>query len=184
MKRLFLASAAALALACGGPSVTVNRDSAVPMPKTPTWSWGRRDTISQYELDPLAESAELHNMVQAAIEQNLAKRGWTKVDQPANAQVIVTYHVGVKRSKELQTTSTGYSAGWYGGYGWGYYGAPTYMSSTTYEVNYNEGALLVVLRAAPSYQVAWEGLYKKELQKMHAAQKDVQAAVDYLLTDL
>ncbi|HTR76956.1 MAG TPA: DUF4136 domain-containing protein [Gemmatimonadaceae bacterium] len=184
MKRLFPVLTAALAFACGGPSITVNRNSDVPVPKNPTWAWGRRDTVSKYELDPLAESPEVHNMVQVAIEQNLAKRGWTKVDQPANAQIIVTYHIGVRRSVEYQTTTTGVSGGWYGGYGWGYYGAPTYMSSTTTPVNYNEGALLVVLRVAPSYQVAWDGLYKKELQKMHPAQKDVQAAVDYLLNDL
>lgn len=165
------AAVSALALAtaaCGGPNITRDRDPSVPLPVSATWAWGTRDTVSRYELDPAAQNPILHQRVQAAVEAEMQARGFTKVDLPGQANLVVTYHIGIKRDTELQTTSTGVSmyggyGGWYGGYGWGMYGAPTYGTSTTREVEYKSGGLLIYIRNAADGRVAWRGLLTTDI---------------------
>jgi len=181
--RQLTALAALLAVACGGPEIITKRGS-VPLPKQPTWAWGARDTVSRYELDPVAQNPELHQRVVQAIDSTFRREGWKRVDDPSQAQVIVTYHIGIKRTTQLQTTSTS-SGGYYGGYRWGYYGAPTFVTSTTQEVEYNEGALMVVVRDRATGKVAWEGVYKKRIEDtIKVTPENIQRGVDQLLAEL
>lgn len=174
------------AAACG-PDITTNRDSSVPFPKQPSWAWGARDTISHYELDPAAQNPLLHQHVQAAIENTLQREGWKLVNDPSQANVLVTYHIGIKRETVLQTTVTtsGAPSPYWGGYGWGYYGAPSFSTSTTTPYDYKQGGLLVIVRDRESGKVAWQGLFKKEVtETARVSQENVQRAVDDLLRDL
>jgi hypothetical protein len=186
--RQLTALTAVLLVACGGPDITVRRDSKVPLPKPATWAWGVRDTVSHYELDPVAQNSTLHSKIRQSIETSLASKGWKDVDDAAQAQVIVTYHVGIKRTTELVgTTSTmgGYGGGWWGGYGWGVYGAPTYSSTNIRPVDYTTGGLLVIVRDRGTGDIAWEGLYKKEVTSLERVRlENVPTAVDELLADL
>jgi len=184
--RQLTALTAVLAVACGGPDITVRRDANLPVPKAASWVWGTRDTVSQYELDPVAQNSMLHSKVKQSIESNLAAKGWKQVNDPSQAQVIVTYHIGIKRTTELQgTTSTMGGGGWYGGYGWGVYGAPTYSSTNIRPVDYTTGGLLVLIRDQKSGNLAWEGLYKKEVTSVDRVRlENVPKAVDELLADL
>jgi hypothetical protein len=172
--------------ACG-PDIMTQRDSSVPMPAQPTWAWGVRDTVSHYELDPAAQNPMLHQHVQTAIENTLQRDGWKKVDDPSQAAVLVTYHIGIKREAGYVTTTTtsGAPSPYWGGYGWGYYGAPSFSTSTTTPYEYTEGGLLVFVRDRASGKVAWQGLFKKEVtQTARVAPENVQRAVDDLLRDL
>jgi len=181
--RQLTALAALLAVACGGPEIITKRGS-VPLPKQPTWAWGARDTVSRYELDPVAQNPVLHQRVVQAIDSTFRREGWKRVDDPSQAQVIVTYHIGIKRTTQLQTTSTS-SGSYYGGYRWGYYGAPTFVTSTTQEVEYNEGALMVVVRDRATGKVAWEGVYKKRIEDtIKVTPENIQRGVDQLLAEL
>ena len=185
MIRQLTALTAVLAVACGGPDITVRRDSNVPIPKPATWAWGARDTVSHYELDPVAQNGMLHQKVRESIESSLTSKGWKKADDPSQAQVIVTYHVGIKRTTEMQGTTTSTGGGWWGGYGWGVYGAPTYSSTTMRPVDYTTGGLLVIVRDRGTGNVAWEGLYKKEVTNTERVRlENVPKAVDELLADL
>ena len=185
MIRQLTALTAVLAVACGGPDITVRRDSNIPMPKPATWAWGVRDTVSQYELDPVAQNSMLHSRVKQSIEKTLAAKGWNQVNDQSQAQLIVTYHIGLKRSVEMQGTTTSMGGGWWGGYGWGVYGAPTYSSTNIRPVEYNTGGLLVLVRDRASGNLAWEGLYKKEVQNTDRVNvENLQKAVDELLADL
>ena len=185
MLRQFTALTAVLLVACGGPDITVRRDSKTPLPKPATWAWGARDTVSHYELDPVAQNGSLHARVRQSIESNLAGKGWKQIDDPSQAQVIVTYHIGIKRTTELQGTTTSMGGGWWGGYGWGVYGAPTYSSTNIRPVDYTTGGLLVILRDRGTGNIAWEGLYKKEVTSMDRINVDnVPKAVNELLADL
>lgn len=174
------------AAACG-PDIMTQRDSSVPFPRQPSWAWGVRDTISHYELDPAAQNPLLHQHVQAAIESSLQRDGWKRVDDPAQANVLVTYHIGIKRETQLMTTTTtsGAPSPYWGGYGWGYYGAPSFSTSTTTPYEYKQGGLLVIVRDRSSGKVAWQGLFKKEVtETARVSQENVQRAVDDLLRDL
>lgn len=186
MIRQLTALSAVLAVACGGPDITVRRDSNVPVPQAATWTWGVRDTVSQYELDPVAQNGMLHQKVRQSIESSLASKGWKQTEDPSQAQLIVTYHVGIKRTTEMQgtTTTMGGGGGWWGGYGWGVYGAPTYSSTSIRPVDYTTGGLLVIVRDKQG-NIAWEGLYKKEVTNTERVRlENVPKAVDELLADL
>jgi hypothetical protein len=180
--RQLTAFAALLTIACG-PDITTNRDASIPLPKAASWMWGPRDTIHQYELDPAAQNPLVHQRVREAIEATLAKKGWKQATDPAQAQLVVTYHVGLKRTTEIQATSTGVGGGW-ANYGWGYYGAPMYSSSTIRPVEYSQGALLILVHDAAG-KVAWQGLFKKEVQDPNKVSPEkIQRAVDGLLAEL
>ena len=186
MTRHLAALTILFAFACG-PDINTQRDTSVPFPKRPSWAWGTRDTISHYELDPAAQNPMLHQHVQVAIENTLQRDGWTKVDDPAQANVIVTYHIGIKRETQLLTTTTtsGGASPYWGGYGWGYYGAPSFSTSTTTPYEYKQGGLLVIVRDRASGKVAWQGLFKKEVtETARVSVENVQRAVDDLLRDL
>lgn len=184
MKKILIMSALVAVACASGAEITTNRDKTVPLPAEPTWAWGRKDTVSHYEQDPLAENPDLHLLIQESIEYSLSSKHWKKVDDPEQAQLLVTYHVGVKRGTEYQTTTTGMGGGWYGGYGWGYYGAPTYVVMTETPINYTQGALLIVVRDRASNHVAWNGLYKKDIhENPHPTRDAVQGAVSDLLRD-
>jgi uncharacterized protein DUF4136 len=175
---------AALSIAACGPSISADRDPSVPIPAGATWAWGQRDTVSHYELDPVVNNKMLHQSVQTAIIQTMTNKGFKQVEDPSQATLLLTYHVGIKREQTYETTTTGVG-GWYGGYGWGYYGAPTFTSSTTRPVEYRTGALLVYLRDRASGKVAWQGLYTKDVHDtMKVPHEKVQEAVDDLFATL
>jgi len=187
VKRALLAIPALLALGCASaPNIQTNRDANVPLPANPTWAWGARDTVSHYETDPAAQNPILHQRVVSALQKALAKKGWQQVASPADANVIVTYHIGVKRTVAMESTTMGAAVyGGYGGYGWGYYGAPTYVTTTTTPVGYTTGALLVYVRDKTSGAVAWSGLYTKDVtDPMQSTDEGVQTGVNDLLRDL
>jgi len=183
-------AALALSAAACGPNISRDRDASVPMPAAATWSWGTRDTVSRYEMDPAAQNPMLHQWVQGAMEREMEARGFRQVGSPGEAVLVVTYHIGLKRDTELQTTSTGVSmyggyGGWYGGYGWGMYGAPTYGSSTTREVEYATGGLLVYIRDRATGRVAWRGLFKSDVHDPNQIHMEgVTNAVHALYGDL
>jgi len=192
--RLVVIAALALVAGCASHEINAQRDSSVPIPASPTWAWGRRDTVvSQYELDPVAQNPMLHQRIVRAIEANLTQRGWHMIEDPSQANLVVTYHVGLKRESAIQTTTTGvgvYGApgygGWYGGYGWGYYGAPAWgATTTTQQVHYNTGGLLIYVREASSGRVAWYGLFKKDIHDVDQIREEgIIAAVNGTLKEL
>jgi hypothetical protein len=185
-----LLSAAATVLALGaaacGPNVTRDRDTSVAMPVGATWAWAPRDTIvSQYEMDPAAQNPMLHQWVQGAIEQEMQQRGFRQVGSAGEATLLLSYHVGIRRETQLQTTTTGMSAGWYGGYGWGYYGAPTFATSTTREVQYTSGGLLMYIRDRVTNRVGWRGLFTTDISDPNRIrQEGVVRAVHETMGDL
>lgn len=191
MNRAFIAIPALLALGCASvPNVQTNRDPLVPLPKGATWAWGTRDTVSQYEMDPSAQNPILHQRVKTAIERSLEKKGFKQVAAPSDAVLVVTYHIGMKRSTEMQTSTiaTGMTyggyGGWYGGYGWGYYGAPTYVTNTEL-VDYKQGGVLVYIRDRATGKVAWAGLITKDVHDTdQVTAETVQRGADDLFRDL
>jgi len=188
MRRHFLsvATLAVAAAACGGPTITRDRDPAVAMPSGATWSWAPRDSmVSQYEMDPAAQNPMLHQWVQGSIEQEMQQRGFRQVGSPGEATLLVSYHIGIKRESQLQTTTTGMSAGWYGGYGWGYYGAPTFATSTTREIQYHSGGLLMYIRDRSTGRIAWRGLLTTDIHDPNQIRLEgVQRAAHETMGDL
>lgn len=109
----------------------------------------------------------IDDRIVAAIESQLAAKGFTKTD--ANPDVFVVYHVAFDKQKDISTYSSGYGGG-YGPYGWGWGGGWGSNTSTTQVRDILIGTLVIDLADAKKGQLAWRGMGVKEV--------DVQAKPD------
>ena len=82
----------------------------------------------------------IDDRIVAAIEQELAAKGLTKVD--ANPDVFVVYHTSFDKQKDISTFSSGYGGG-YGPYGWGWGGGWAGGSTTTQVRDILMGTLVI-----------------------------------------
>jgi hypothetical protein len=114
-------------------------------------------TYSMKDGTPAADPL-MHKRIVAAIETQLAARGFTRDDSAPD--VFVVYHVAMDKEKDISGYS---SAPMYGGYGWGWGGG---WGTTTTDVRVRDitvGTLAVDMVDAKKKQVAWRGLGTKEL---------------------
>ena len=102
--------------------------------------------------DPL-----IHNRIVAAIENELAAKGFTK--NATSPDVAVVYHTTFDKQKDITSFSSGY--GGYGPYGYGWGGG-----WGTTDVRVNEilvGTLIIDVADANKKQVVWRGMGVKEV---------------------
>jgi hypothetical protein len=87
--------------------------------------------------------------IKAAVDAQLASRGWTKVDTDGDVAIVAIKTT--QTQKTLQTFYDGFGGGWrwrgFGGFG----------DSTTTEQDYKEGTLVVDLYDGKSKQLIWRG---------------------------
>lgn len=154
--------------ACSPPSITSDRNSAIPVPAGATVAFAGATSEGQTQINPGVSNDMMHARIQGAIKTQLQKKGYTVVDSGAPATFHVRYYVSMKQSTSYVTTTTGvgYAGGpYYGGYGgygygygWGGYGYGGGVSTTTPVTNTNV-SFVVDLVEASSGQTAWRGIY-------------------------
>jgi len=120
-----------LALTAFAQKILVDSDSSVDFSKFKTYAW-RTGTP--------APSPLMDQRVIAAINTQMASKGFVKVDADKNPDLIITYHAAV--DYETQITSTGY-----------YY----YGGGTTYVDKIPVGTLLVEMDDPATHKVVWRG---------------------------
>jgi uncharacterized protein DUF4136 len=120
--------------------------------------------------DPLID-----NRIVAAIESQLAAKGFTKSD--ANPNVLVIYHVAFDKQKDI----SGYTSGG-GAYGWRFGGG---MQSTDLRVSeILIGTLVIDMTDAAKKEVVWRGMGVKEIDTQAKAEKrdkNINSAVAKML---
>ena len=102
----------------------------------------------------------IDDRIVAAIDAELAAKGFTKVD--ANPDVIVIYHVAFDKQKDISTFSSGYGGG-YGPYGYGWGGGWGGGTSTTQVRDILIGTLVIDMADAKTKQMVWRGMGTKEV---------------------
>jgi hypothetical protein len=102
----------------------------------------------------------IDDRVVAAIDTQLAAKGFTKAESP---DIFVVYHVAFDKEKDISTFSSGYGGG-YGPYGWGYGGGWAGGTSTTQVRDILIGTLVIDIADAKTKQVAWRGMAVKEVK--------------------
>ena len=102
----------------------------------------------------------IDDRIVAAIEQELAAKGLTKVD--ANPDVFVVYHTSFDKQKDISTFSSGYGGG-YGPYGWGWGGGWAGGSTTTQVRDILMGTMVIDMADARKGQLVWRGMGVKEV---------------------
>ncbi|MFL6280473.1 MAG: DUF4136 domain-containing protein [Vicinamibacterales bacterium] len=101
----------------------------------------------------------IDDRIVAAIDTELAAKGFTKSDKP---DVFVVYHVAFDKEKDISTYSSGYGGG-YGAYGWGWGGGFGGGTTTTQVRDILVGTLVIDMADAGKGQLAWRGMGVKEV---------------------
>ena len=123
----------------------------------------------------------IDDRIVAAIEQELAAKGFTKAD--ANPDVFVVYHTTFDKQKDISTFSSGYGGG-YGPYGWGWGGGWAGGTTTTQVRDILMGTLVIDIADAKKGQLAWRGMGVKEVDvqnKPEKRDKSINEAVKKIL---
>ena len=117
-----------------------------------TFMWQPTAGISLERADPF-----LHRFIINAIEFHLSNSGLTEVE--SGPDVLVTYYGSVSTDVRLQSDSYGYGWGGFGGPTWARYGygVGSPVSTTTREVQYERGTLVVDIVDAETSELIWRG---------------------------
>ncbi len=194
-------------------NVEVIRDPEVHITRGMTWAWrpasmpetvkrgpdGRpitsRDVIKP-EAPPPTQKLESNRdwnteanrtQLQSAIERELAKKGLTQSTDPAAADLLVDYHVAVKRqSATIERVYPGCGPygcwggyGYYGGWGWG-------PPEVEYQnVRWHEGTFVLDLALRNPHKLAYRAISRRDLgNRRTISPYQAEEAVSHLLKDL
>jgi len=122
--------------------ITTDWDHDANLDNYQTYMWSKGTPVQ----DPLMDQR-----VVSSIESELASKGIEKVD--SNPSMYVCYHASTKQNQQFQTDSFGYGMG--AGWRWG--GMGGMGSSTTREVTYVKGTLVVDFWDASTKKLVWRG---------------------------
>jgi hypothetical protein len=196
--------------------VDVVRDHNVVIPKHATWAWKpavpekevreveknrviSRDVISEdgrreeenrgAERDPRIDNDTFRMAVRTDIERTLADKGFRQVDDPAAAEFLVDYHVGIHRAT-MQVPRYGYGGGYpslvcgpfgcWESYRWGYWGGPYGYQN----VHYREGTIVFDFIKQGSNKVAFRAVGQRPIHYDSFSTEHIRDAVHRLLRDL
>ena len=141
LRRFLCLASVVLVSACGGAKVVIDYDREA--------DFSQYKTFSYQEGTPFTENPLVDQRIVAAIERHLAQEGLQKVD--SNADLHATYHAATGQQSEYYTTGYGYGVG--PGWRWG----GGMASSTTREVSYTVGTLVVDLWDISDKQLVFRG---------------------------
>jgi hypothetical protein len=144
----------ALAGCASLPDITTDHDPAADFSRYQTYSWRERPD----EASPL-----MRPRIVAAIDQQLAARGWRQV--PDGGDVALAAHVATRTEQSLDTFYDGpFWGGWGWHGGWGFGAGYSRARTRTYTV----GTLVVDMFDARTRQAIWRGTAEGTVPKTPA----------------
>lgn len=134
--------------ACGAIPVSTDFNPEWHMPAAPVYAWMARP---QNKLDPMVDNDLMEARVHRAVDEQLAAKGFSLGASEGQANVLVTYHVGVEEKLDINTfhSSYGYYPCWHcwgGGYG-----------TDVWVTQYTEGKLVIDVVDAQTKKLVWRG---------------------------
>lgn len=192
--------------------VIVDRDPSVRIQRGMTWAWRpqpqaqaqetrsegerkviSRDVISPRDNRPQREAGRnvdtskdiVHTRIRIAIEQNMASKGLTQVTDPAAADFLVDYQMGIQNRRERVAVPVAppvLVCGYYGCWNsWGYWGPAGYAVRT---VRYTEGTIIFDLVRRGDDKMAYRASYEKVLDWNSLDPEHVNSGVKKMLKEL
>jgi len=138
-----LTLAVALGAACSAQKINHDYDHQTDFSQFKTYQYAKGTPVEDQLMD---------GRIVSAIETEMSQKGFTKAS--SNPDVVVTYHASSQQSKQYVTDNFGYGYG--PGWGWGGYGGGM-GTSTTREITYEKGTLVVDMYDAKKKQLVWRG---------------------------
>ncbi len=191
--------------------IVIDRDPGVRVQKGMTWAWrpapaqqaarsegGGRRVISRDVITPRGDRPQrdfpqyadpskdmVHVRTRIAIEQTLKSKGLTQVSDPAAADFLVDYQVGIQGRRERVAEPVNppvLVCGYYGCWqSWGYWGPPGYVVRT---YHYREGSIVFDLVRQADNKLGYRATYEKPLDWNGLDQEHVNSGVKKMLRDL
>ncbi len=149
LKWLLVVLAVSLVPACGGAKTTVDYDREADFSKYKTYAYEKGTPVDNQLMD---------QRVVAALEAQMEAEGFRKVD--SNPQVYATYHASTQDKTQFVTDTMGYGYG--AGWRWGGMGGMS--TSTTRQVDYTVGTIVVDIWDASTKKLVWRGTASKTIQ--------------------
>jgi len=126
--------------------VTYDFDRTADFSKFKTYTWVQGTRVSD-ELN--------HERVVNAIDSQLARKGFGKVDSSGGPDVLVAYHIAFEKDVEFNGSSTG----------WGPYGLGGNRRGTVRAQEILVGTLTVEMMNAASNKVVWRGVASMDIDR-------------------
>jgi hypothetical protein len=171
------------------PPVSVLQAHDASVAPGSTYAWAPVSTQEMQQGDPRIDNDIIRSRIRMAVDTNLAAKGFRLVDDPASAQLLVAYYVGLQQGTDYRVDTYGgagpVACGWrgcVGGYGWGMYGAP--MDADVRAINYTNASLILDLKDRSTGKLAWRASSTKRVTEGDGAQDKLNALVANMVKSL
>ncbi len=172
-------SAALVLAACETPAkVSVLQSATASVTPGATYAWAPVAAQGAQRGDPRIDNDIIRERIRTAINTSLGAKGYQLVSDPASAQLLVAYYVGLQPKTDYRVDTYG---GAYG-YGWGMYGAPSNIDVRA--IDYVDGTLILDLEDRASGQLAWRATSEKRINDGDGAQDKINALVANMVKSL
>ena len=143
-------------LACSNLKISSDWDSEVDFSKVQSYAWiGQASGVEGFESAEGASSL-LDQRIRKAVQETLSSKGISEVGRQ-QADVLVSYNIGIEKRLDVQTIHGGYGHG-YGGRGrYGGWGGAGGGYTDTRVTQYDEGTFLLDLVDPQRMELIWRG---------------------------
>ena len=158
-----------IGLACSSLRVSSDWDTEVDYSKIRSYAWiGQGSGVEGVE----GMSSLLDQRIRRAVQETLSSKGLSEVDRQ-QADVLVSYHLGIEKKLDVQTVHRGYGYR-YGGYGRyrGYGAGGGYTETRVTE--YAEGTFLLDLIDPQKMELIWRGSAQSRISRRTSPEKREQ----------
>ncbi len=169
IKSVALAAIAAVTLGCAS-SAPVDYDSSVNFQALKTYSW--LDSKALESDDPRISNTLFNDRVKAAVDRELARKGFVKSEGEVDFKVV--YHLSIDRKIREDNLNAHYG---YYPYGWGYR-HPMYVDTSSRIREYDEGTLIVDVVDPAAERLWWRGSHSATVRKSTGPEKATQRVND------
>lgn len=166
--------------ACETPTnVSVLQSDSVLVQPGATWAWAPVPDATRAAADPRISNDIVQDRLRTAVETNLSARGFRRVDNPNDAQLLASYHVGLRDRTETRVNTWGGGGAAACGFrgcvgGWGLYGPP---QVDVRNINYTEGAMILDLIDRQSGRLAWRATSTRRVDANTVNQAQINTVV-------
>ncbi|MBB3046517.1 hypothetical protein FHR99_000753 [Litorivivens lipolytica] len=159
--------------ACAGAPVATDYDTDFPFASVKRYAW--LDSGSAEEPDPAARRNDLmRDRLRKAIDDQMAARGYRKVEPSASPDLLVTFHMGI--TERVETYDFHDHFGYYPCFnrycdsnGHAYY--PGGINHDHWQTEYHEGRLLIDMISPDTRKLVWRGISERRIPQLETPEE-------------